>query len=244
MILLEVVEQIDQRTKQERVAAGARAQRLVRDELRHRLGDEMRRVKLARVGSKLFDIQADIKGVRQRVEVKSMTKGKPHFAFFDTYVSKGSHSPLLDEITQRVTRGKYEHFSECVEQETDGGFPCESQEQEVHRSIRSILNPGTTFSPAPATQLPKSGRVPKVLKNITDPYTLDFIRSKLLADLAAKDINYLALLNSTTGKVDYYHIVGENYIGAPNLPQVKRASFDTYGAPLQCSMRVVVRIAL
>jgi hypothetical protein len=241
MILLEIVELIDERTKTERIQSGAAAQRAVKDELRRRFGDQIRRIKLARVGSKLFDIQADIYNVHQKVEVKSMSSEKPYFAFFDTYATKDAHSPLLDELTQRVTNGKYQYFSQAVEQESDGGFPCDGEDK-VASGIRAIL--GTPNTPATKPGTPKSGRVPKILKNITDPYTLDFVRAKLIADLAAKGITYLALLNSTTGKVDYYHIQGENYLDAPKMPLLKKIFFDTYGAPMQCAMRIVVRIVL
>ncbi len=221
MILLEIAEQIDESTKEQRIAKGAEAQRRVRDELKLRFGRDIKKIHVARVGSKWFDISARIKNVLQKVEVKALTASKPYFAFFDTYVHKGSHSPTLDELTARVTSGKYKMFTDAVENEPRGGFPCDNK-----------------------PDVPKFGRVPAILKKITDSHVLTFVRARLLDDLENKGITYLAIYNRTTQSTSYYHISGENQLDAPKLPHFRKIYFDTYGAPSECAMRVVVRISL
>lgn len=221
MILFDLLEDVEDTSYKDRVEAGKEAQEQVRDALRRHLGDQMTDVKVARVGSKSFDIEATIRGVQQKIEVKSMTKDKPYFAFFDTFISMGEPSPLLDEMTHRVTKGRYQRFSQAVTSERDGGFPCETDKQ-----------------------LPKSGRIPKILKNVTDRYILDHIRGELLTQLAAKQINYIAIYNRSSREIAYFHISGDNLLNAPKLPHFRKLYFDTYGAPVDCSIRVVARIAL
>lgn len=221
MILYDLVEDVEDISFKERLIAGKQAQDRVKSALRAQLGKEMKNVKVARVGSKLFDIEADIKNVRQKIEVKSLSNNKPYFAFFDTFVSLDQPSPFLDKLTHRVTNGKYTTFSTAISKEPDGGFPCET---------------GKT--------IPKSGRIPKILKNVTDQYILDYVRMELLQDLTSKGINYLAIVNRSTSDIGYYHISGDNLLNAPKLPHFRRITFDTYGAPNVCAIRVVVRIAL
>lgn len=221
MILLEIVELIDEQTYRQRIEAGAEAQRRVRDELVQRFGKDIKKVKVARVGSKLFDIQANIRDAHQKVEVKSITRNKPYFAFFDTFVTRGLPAGFLDDLTSQITHGTYPSFSEAVDGEPDSGFPCDEEKQ-----------------------VPKSGRVPAVLKKITNPEILATVRERLLADLESKGINYLAIYNRTVNTVAYYHVSGLNFIDAPELPPLRRIYLDTYGAPKVCAMRVVVRVAI
>lgn len=221
MILFDLLEDVEDTSYKDRVEAGKEAQEQVKDALARHLGNKMTDVKVARVGSKSFDIEATINGDHQKIEVKSLTSDKPYFAFFDTFVGMGESSPLLDELTQRVTRGLYKKFSEAVMSERDGGFPCEVDKK-----------------------LPKSGRIPKILKNVTNKYVLDYVRLKLLHDLTTKQINYIAIYNRTTGAISYYHISGNNVLDAPKLPIFRRVYFDTYGAPVNCAIRVVARIAV
>lgn len=221
MNLITIVETIDHHTKAERLKAGEHAQKFVKDELRQHFGKEISKIKLARVGSKLFDIEALIHNVSQKVEVKSLSDQKPFFAFFDTFVQPESHAPDLDEIAFRATHGKYQYFCDAVKHEPDGGFPCDTSGRKI----------------------PKSGRVPALLKHITDRPTLDWIRMKVIRDLQDKGINYLAIFNRTSNKVTYYHTHNENYLNAPQMPHLRMVYMDTYGAPEDCAMRVVVRMS-
>lgn len=101
----------------------------------------------------------------------------------------------------------------------------------THRSTDTTV--GFPFQSGP----PKSGRFPKNI--VTNALDLDRIRMVYVDKMMSAKNNYLAIV-SPHG-ICYFHIFGDNVLGAEPLPALTASKLATYGTPSSTSIRAALK---
>lgn len=196
---------------QARIAAGDKSQQLVVDDLQEKFGDRFQLISIAKTHSQKDDIVVEIDGQQYTIEVKHRTRPNEPITLFARTAWPSDHpnfrnDPELNSYARIFSGGKVDTFADLVEllkQERPGsGWPGDEG-------------------------VPSSGSV-----NIrsTDPGVISKVRRKLMSKIQSGNEDYLAMVNTASGNVDYYFLrtPKQNVLNAPaGFPRVRQAIFRT-----------------
>jgi hypothetical protein len=205
--------------EQERVSLGHQAQLAVVADFKRRL-PHSKCTYMAPTSSQKTDIIMQTgDGVSVKIEAKSV---KAMVTVFDTTVRRGDRNEILDWIAKRVLVNKSGlSFADLID-----------QEREKDKSIGFAGDRGAA---------PNSGKVPAWW--ISSPSVLAKLRDILHQRYAAKNDNYLAIVNAA-GQVSYHYVAGPKIpqIQAQPFPTILKAKTDTYGRSQPGSVRAAVKV--
>lgn len=202
---------------QARVLNGHKAQLAVHEASKE-LGATL--VSVSRPGSQRPDVAVLFNGVITQFEVKNSTSQTSAVTPFSETVHRGK-AAKIDAIIPLMTNGSHATINEAIE--------CGKLFD------RTVGFPGDTHAPS-------TGRLP--LMTVTDVMSLTVIREFVIERLVEQHNTYLTLhcKHKSQKFHTYWTGIGNNVLGAPELPPIRMAKLATYGASPDGTMRVALKI--